>query len=478
MDQLNKTINQQDEVIKALNETVAGELEEHRIETETKLDDLQTSLQSVDTRVLLLLLPYLNDIEHDIKTELGQLVVSQSEECMNQTALELAVLQSSSHNALDYKLALAHDNITQEITTMIDPINITLISVTTDLSCVKTDLSRVSDAVSDLSGDLEEHSSQTSREIQSSLQQLSVKTDTLQSTLDSVDTRMIQGFSLLNCATRSELHSHDTKLDSLSTQITRDFNDVRTQLSVTSNEICDKIEDHEKHMDSELDDLERTLSNQINQGFTSLDCATSSELTLHDTLNRQINDDVNGIRSELSVMSDKLEDHDNKTANKLDCLHKNGACYTCGGTGGWRRAVYLDMTDPNTNCPSDWNETGYSKRTCGRATDAYNACDSVYFPVSGGEYSQVCGKIRAYQWGYTLGFYLAYYSINEAYFSGVAVMHGSPRQHIWTFAAGSSEGDERIIIVHVTPKCTYLSHHLLVTITSVSLDMYGQVVPF
>ena len=26
--------------------------------------------------------------------------------------------------------------------------------------------------------------------------------------------------------------------------------------------------------------------------------------------------------------------------------------HTCGGTAGWRRAVYLDMTDPNTNCPS------------------------------------------------------------------------------------------------------------------------------
>ena len=148
---------------------------------------------------------------------------------MNQTALELAVLQSSSHNALDYKLALAHDNITQEITTMIDPINITLISVTTDLSCVKTDLSRVSDAVSDLSGDLEEHSSQTLLEIQSSLQkliQLSVKTNTLQSTLDSVDTKVSEGFASLNCATSSELTSHDTKFDSLSTQIIGDCNNV------------------------------------------------------------------------------------------------------------------------------------------------------------------------------------------------------------------------------------------------------------
>ena len=456
------------EAVSELNETVATlaeESEEHRsematyhTETETKLDDLQTSLQSVDTRVLLLLLPYLNDIEHDIKTELGQLVVSQSDEvkeCINQTALELAVLQSSSHNALDYKLALAHNNITQEINTMIDPINATLFSVTTDLSCVKTDLSRVSDAVSDLSGDLEEHSLHASRDIQSSLQQLSVKTDTLQSTLDSVDTRMIQGFALLDYATSSELNSHDAKLDSLSTQITRDFNDVRTQLSGVSNEICDKIEDHERHMDRELDDLERTLSNQMNQGFTSLDCATSSELTLHDTLNRQINDDVNGIRSELSVMSDKIEDHENKTANKLKeivCLHQgaNDLRYTCGGTGGWRRAVYLDMTDLNTNCPPGWSETNYSKRTCGRATDGENTCDSAYFPVCGREYSQVCGKIRAYQWGWTPGFfgnYIGLSSINEAYFSGVAVMHDSPREHIWTFAAGGVEngnGDSNV----------------------------------
>ena len=42
--------------------------------------------------------------------------------------------------------------------------------------------------------------------------------------------------------------------------------------------------------------------------------------------------------------------------------------YTCGGTGGWRRVVYLDMTDPNTNCPSGWQLTSHSKRTCGRVS--------------------------------------------------------------------------------------------------------------
>ena len=122
---------------------------------------------------------------------------------------------------------------------------------------------------------------------------------------------------------------------------------------------------------------------------------------------------------------------------------QQSAFYACGGTGGWRRAVYLDMTDPNTNCPSGWNMTGYSKRTCGRASISSLSCDSVFFPVSGGAYSQVCGRIRAYQYGLPLAFFGYNYNgqttIDSAYVSGVAIMYGSPRQHIWTFAAGPVE---------------------------------------
>ena len=122
-----------------------------------------------------------------------------------------------------------------------------------------------------------------------------------------------------------------------------------------------------------------------------------------------------------------------------DCLSFTcDDCYASGRAGCWRRAVYLDMTDPNTNCPPGWNETDYPKRTCGRVSDGGSTCDSVYFPASGGEYSQVCGKIRAYQWGWTIGFYSNHI---ESYFSGVAMMHGSPQQHIWTFAAGLVENN-------------------------------------
>ena len=61
---------------------------------------------------------------------------------------------------------------------------------------------------------------------------------------------------------------------------------------------------------------------------------------------------------------------------------------TCGGTGGWRRVVYLDMTDPSRTCPSGWQLTGYSKRTCGRITTVIRTCDSAICPVGGGNISR------------------------------------------------------------------------------------------
>ena len=119
--------------------------------------------------------------------------------------------------------------------------------------------------------------------------------------------------------------------------------------------------------------------------------------------------------------------------------------HTCGGTRGWRRVVYLDMTDPSTTCPSGWQLTGLSKRTCGKVSTQSLACDSVTFPVSGGEYSRVCGRIKAYQYGGTDAFE-AYHdrrvtTIDGAYVAGVSLTHSSPRRHIWTFAAGTSEAE-------------------------------------
>ena len=53
------------------------------------------------------------------------------------------------------------------------------------------------------------------------------------------------------------------------------------------------------------------------------------------------------------------------------------------------------------------------------------------------QYSQVCGRIIAYQLGSPDAFYLN--TIDSLYVDGVSVTHGSPRQHIWTFAAALDE---------------------------------------
>ena len=177
----------------------------------------------------------------------------------------------------------------------------------------------------------------------------------------------------------------DARLSSLNASLRDDFSSVERGLNGTANTVCDKIEEHGNHIAAELMKVNQTLTEEI------------------------IND----------------------------------ARYSCGGSEGWRRAVYLDMTDPHTNCPSGWQLTGYSKRTCGRKSTGGQSCDSVFFPVAGGPYRQVCGRIRAYQrglpdgfWGYNRG---GQTTVDTAYVCGVAVMHGSPRQHIWTFANGQRE---------------------------------------
>ena len=106
--------------------------------------------------------------------------------------------------------------------------------------------------------------------------------------------------------------------------------------------------------------------------------------------------------------------------------------------------MYLDMTDPNTGCPSGWQLTEYSNGTyaCGKTSSGSLTCDSVFFPVTG-QYTKVCGTIIGYQNSHTDAFEAfddeIVTSIDEAYVSGVSLTHGSPRQHIWTFAAGRSE---------------------------------------
>ena len=134
----------------------------------------------------------------------------------------------------------------------------------------------------------------------------------------------------------------------------------------------------------------------------------------------------------------------------------------CGGPG-WRKVAFIDMTDTSQNCPQGLTLTGYSKRSCGRTHTNPYACLSVTFPVGGGQYSRVCGRAKAYQWGelYSfVGYHRYSRGINAQYVDGLSFTHGTPRTHIWTFAAGhyqgiSSDTEHRIICCPCNQGNTY-----------------------
>ena len=249
------------------------------------------------------------------------------------------------------------------------------------------------------------------------------KLDTIQSLLISVNTSMSQELETRlqehSTQTASAHQDIDSKLDSLDSSVSQEFSVVKT-----------RIQEHSSQTASELAGLE-TSQQTIDSKLDSLDSKQDSLSMTVMTVNSELEHNVlTNVTKELKKTADFITEY-------VPPLHE------CGGTGGWRRVVYLDVTDPNTNCPSGWQLTSHSKRTCGKVSTSSLSCDSVFFPVSGGDYTSVCGSIRAYQYSRVDAFE-AYHvghvtTIEGAYVSGVSLTHGSPRQHIWTFAAAATE---------------------------------------
>ena len=307
-------------------------------------------------------------------------------------------------------------------------------------AALSEDLASINETVRGLSQNLEAHKNWTKSELAD-----------LQSSINNPPTEMISRAVLLKILP----YMNDIE-QNLFTDLSSLVNYRATSTDVSLSRLSGDLEMYKNWTMSELANLQISLQSSV----------TDTEQLTMTELGDKVDKLVNFLSvEELSTLEKYLNSMFNPLNFKLDSLMNNSVnkvCdeveevteivtatlpprqavpVPCGGTG-WRHVVDLNMTDPNTDCPSGWRETGYSKRTCGRATDGEFTCDSVTFPVSGGEYSQVCGRIKAYQWGLTFGldgYRQGQTTIDDAYFSGVAVMHGSPRQHIWTFAAGAAE---------------------------------------
>ncbi len=115
------------------------------------------------------------------------------------------------------------------------------------------------------------------------------------------------------------------------------------------------------------------------------------------------------------------------------------------------------MSDTNQQCPSNWTLTTSPVRGCGRSSNRYRTCDSVIYQVNGYTYSSVCGRINAYQRGWSYGFLqslLSGYTLDQPYISGVSVTHGPAgnRTHIWSFVG--AEGESSSISPSYNCPCT------------------------
>ena len=108
----------------------------------------------------------------------------------------------------------------------------------------------------------------------------------------------------------------------------------------------------------------------------------------------------------------------------------------CDITGGWMRLAYFNMTEPGASCPSSLRQINTPAKLCGRPGAG---CSGVTFPTDGIRYSKVCGQARGYQYYSPDAFGHSSNNINSHYVDGVAITYGSPRQHLWTYAAGQSD---------------------------------------
>ena len=126
-----------------------------------------------------------------------------------------------------------------------------------------------------------------------------------------------------------------------------------------------------------------------------------------------------------------------------------------GQSGGWMRIANVDMRNNDSQCPPGLviNVTE-GKRFC-REVSLAPGCSSTTFNTRGVQYSKVCGRIIGYQYYQTYGFGPSRFSpgLSQTYVDGISITHGSPRQHVWTFASASYENNNE----HVNCPCIHPS---------------------
>ena len=245
-----------------------------------------------------------------------------------------------------------------------------------DLTTLKKGLTSLNETVIQLSGDVEMYKNWTKSE-------LADQQSSLQSSIDNPPTGTISRAVLLTLL---------PYLNNIEENLSTDLNNLISDRATTTDESLSSLRrDLEVHTNwtiLELADLQTSLQFVIDNPpsgiisravlLTLLPYLNNIEENLSTDLSSLISDRATSIDAAVSSLGGDFEEHKNQTTSELADLQaslqssiNSTLCqkveeikdtiislpvHTCGGTGGWRRAVYLDMTDPNTDCMSIWLE--------------------------------------------------------------------------------------------------------------------------
>ena len=395
---------------------IVSQIEKHSNKTKAELADIQASVQllvlnpptdAMADTVVKKVLPYLNKTEESLCEKV--------ENSTNRLAQDLQRHTAGLRSDMAELVLSSQDDVANHSHRETGLEKATFLSMLTALN------SSMSEQHRSLVSQLEEYKSHTTVEI-SNLRIV------LQHAINDIPMNMLrplQSFVLLHMNNSGEriLENINVSNDELIDYIRARIETLERTFLSELGSVNDVMRNQHTIMESELQDHKE----QVSTGLAELH-------TTHGT-----------IESKLDSLESKQDDLQMKVMT-VGSEVEASLGHACGGTGGWRRVVYLNITKPNANCPSGWQLTSYdSKNLCGKVSSGSLTCDSVIFPVTGGNYTSVCGSIRAYQYGHIDAFESYHIgqatTIDSAYVAGVSLTHGSPRQHIWTFAAGASENE-------------------------------------
>ena len=121
--------------------------------------------------------------------------------------------------------------------------------------------------------------------------------------------------------------------------------------------------------------------------------------------------------------------------NKWMFCNMRDMILSCAGRDGvWKRIASFNIT-AGDDCPSPWMKSSHNGVSfCVGSTAA--GCYSVNYSTNGMSYQKVCGRASGYQKGSPDAFNSGGNTIDSIYVDGLSITHGSPRQHIWTYAVG------------------------------------------